>query len=154
MREQNKRTPTLIFPSPCPQDLLLASAWYFGCSLWGQYRSGPQPLARDPVARVGLMSQGPDSDDASESQVAVWVTPCPGPVTVNHTMVCFPNKPPNHTMVCFLTGGHQLWQLIGSDSEGKLFLWGYPKTAPPPKRRSSLLLTSARSAPKILIITL
>jgi hypothetical protein len=79
----------------------------------------------------------------------------PPPSTiVNHTMVCFPNKPPNHTMVCFLTGGHQLWQLFNHYRlKGETVFWGNPKTAPPQKRRSSLFLTSARSAPKFLRIT-
>ena len=66
----------------------------------------------------------------------------------------FPKQAPKPYYGLFWGGGHHLWQPIGSDSEGKLFLWGYPKTAPPPKRRSSLLLAGARSAPKILRITL
>ena len=46
----------------------------------------------------------------------------------------FPKQAPKPYYGLFWGGGHHLWQLIGSDSEGKLFLWGYPKTAPPPQK--------------------
>jgi hypothetical protein len=84
--------------------------------------------------KLGLSCyQGPPQDASGHSRGGKDSKRERGTARVNHTMVCFPNKPPNHTMVCF---GGVATSCGNSSAHNRLrevnrFLGGTQKSPPP-----------------------